>query len=310
MKKVITKYDNNNNENKYYDNHNNSKDNNVYNDDIIIVNPVIFNKKKSNLKKDGKKFLHVVSDYDNTLTCACFDGKKIKSTFAQLRSGGYLPKEYEEKSWNMFHHYFPIERSSTISLKEKSKKMTEWWTKHMELLKEYKLNKKTLIEVARNIETNQRDGTFKFYDLLNKNNIPLLIFSAGQGDIIEEFLRYSKKLTKNIHIISNYYNFDNDGFLLGFSGKIIHPFNKNEQSINNTFYSKEIKSRKNVILLGDSLGDPNMCDGIKHDNIIKIGFLNFEINEKLEEYKKHYDVLILNDGSINYVIELIQEIIN
>lgn len=277
-------------------------------ENILIVDEKKFNDKLDSIRKQGIESLHVVSDYDRTLTKACFDGNKTKSTFQQLRSKGYLPKDYEEKSWELYHQYYPIEIDPNISLVNKSKAMQEWWQKHMQLLVEYKLNKKTLIEVAKNSESFVREDVFEFYKLLNKLNIPLLIFSAGQGDIIEHFLKHNKAYSKNIHVISNMYRYDKDGFVKGYQGKIIHPFNKNEHSIEDYPYFEEVKNKKNVILIGDSLGDSNMCDGIKHENIIKIGFLNFNVEKNLEEYKKLYDVLILNDSSIKFVIDLIKSI--
>ena len=68
--------------------------------------------------------------------------------------------------------------------------------------------------------------------------------------------------------------------------------------------------RKNIILLGDSIGDLGMVEGFNYKNIIKIVFLNENIKEKLENQKKVYDVLILNDGSFEYVNKLLKDIIN
>ena len=39
-----------------------------------------------------------------------------------------------------------------------------------------------------------------------------------------------------------------------------------------------VQDRKNVILIGDSLGDPKMTGGLPHlDCVIKIGFLNAKV---------------------------------
>lgn len=37
---------------------------------------------------------------------------------------------------------------------------------------------------------------------------------------------------------------------------------------------QELSGRSNVILLGDSVGDAKMADGVPHDTVLKIGFLN------------------------------------
>lgn len=51
-----------------------------------------------------------------------------------------------------------------------------------------------------------------------------------------------------------------------------------------------------------------MVEGIHYNEIIKIGFLNDKIEENLELYKKAYDVIILNDGTMEFATELIEEI--
>ena len=52
-----------------------------------------------------------------------------------------------------------------------------------------------------------------------------------------------------IHIISNFFNFDKKGNVLGYKGKIVHSLNKNEFEIKNTPFYNKIKERKNIILL-------------------------------------------------------------
>jgi len=40
-----------------------------------------------------------------------------------------------------------------------------------------------------------------------------------------------------------------------------------------------------VILIGDSIGDVHMAEGLNTDIVLKIGFLNLKIEERLEEFK-------------------------
>lgn len=46
----------------------------------------------------------------------------------------------------------------------------------------------------------------------------------------------------------------------------------------NTGHFQELRERPNVLLLGDSLGDLTMADGVQDmQNILKIGFLNDKV---------------------------------
>lgn len=53
-----------------------------------------------------------------------------------------------------------------------------------------------------------RDGYKGFFDLLDEHHIPLLIFSAGVGDVLEEVIHQNQVFHSNVRIISNYMDFD------------------------------------------------------------------------------------------------------
>ena len=48
------------------------------------------------------------------------------------------------------------------------------------------------------------------FDHLDMKHVPLLIFSAGLGNVIEEVITQQSKLHKNMKIVSNYMDFDKD----------------------------------------------------------------------------------------------------
>jgi hypothetical protein len=49
--------------------------------------------------------------------------------------------------------------------------------------------------------------------------------------------------------------------------------------------------------------------GLNIKNSIKIGFLNEKVKELLKEYKKHFDILILEDGTMGVVNEVVKNIL-
>lgn len=77
------------------------------------------------------------------------------------------------------------------------------------------------------------------------------------------------------------------GVLRAFKGQLIHIYNKREGALLNTQHFQELHSRCNVLLLGDSLGDLNMADGVTDvQNILKIGYLNDKVKEKRGKHGK------------------------
>ena len=51
-----------------------------------------------------------------------------------------------------------------------------------------------------------------------------------------------------------------------------------------------------------------MAEGIPHEVVLKVGFLNDKVEQLLPKYKEIYDVIVTNDGSMDVVVELLKEI--
>ena len=172
---------------------------------VVISDEAELEKKISYIKKQSFSSLHVVSDFDRTLTKAFVKGKFVPSLISVLRDGNYLTPDYAEKAHALFKKYNAIETNPEIPIEEKQAEMHEWWTSHFDLLIKSGLNKKDLEKVVETGNVEFRQGTKEFLDFLHNNNIPLVIFSSSGlgGDAIEIFLRKHKRFYDNIHIISN-----------------------------------------------------------------------------------------------------------
>ena len=279
-------------------------------ENIIISNKEDFESVKAKIILQGSSKFHVVTDFDRTLTKAFVNGKKTPSVISVLRDENYLSEEYSKEAKALAEHYHPIEMDLSMSLVDKKRYMQEWWEKHFELLIKSGLNKKNLERVVEEEKIEFRDGALEFLDLLHEKKIPLIVLSSsGIGDLIPMYLKKRGKLYDNIHIITNLYEWDSDGKAIGIKKPIIHVFNKDEASVRHVpQISHKIDNRRNVLLLGDSLGDLGMVAGFEYDNLLKIGFLNDKVEENLEKYKGNFDVVITNDSDMNYVNGLLREI--
>jgi 5'-nucleotidase len=266
---------------------------------------------KAAFSKEGHKKIHVITDFDRTLTKSFVNGKEVPSIIAVLREENYLTQDYPKKAYSLFEKYHPIEINQKIAVKEKRKAMQEWWSKHFKLLIQSGLNKKDIERVVSSGMIKLRRGVLDFIEILHEYDIPLIILSAsGLGEEpIAILLKKEGKLYKNVHIISNSFKWGKNGKAISVKKPIIHFMNKDEAQIKKFNFYNKIKERKNVILIGDSLEDIDMVKGFNYKNIIKVGFLNKNIKENLTRYKKDFDIIILNDSEKFYVDKLLAEIL-
>ena len=280
-------------------------------ENLIIQNPDELNRIKREISEDGAEKLHVLADFDRTLTKAFVDGKSIPSLISILRDENYLTPDYPQKAKDLYAKYHSIEINTNISLEERKKAMKEWWATHFELLIKSGLNKKDIESVVASGRIRFREGFADFADFLKEKNIPLVIMSSSGlgGDPILMCLEKEGKLSDNIYIISNSFEWDKEGKAVAVKGPIIHSMNKDETMLQSFLVFEKIKERKNILLLGDNLGNVGMVEGFDYENLIKVGFLNEAVAESLAEYKKNYDVVILNDSSFDFNNKLLREMV-
>lgn len=276
---------------------------------IIIPRPKELEKIQNNFIKDGARKLHILSDFDRTLTTAFVNGKMVSSLMTSL-SDKYLTPAYRQKYRDLYNQYFPIEIDHKIKLANKKKIMAEWWQKIFALLIKERLNKKDLKNFITKQDIKLRDGFDEFTTILKKQNIPLVVLSSnGLGEeAIEIYLKKVHRFYNNIYIIANNFEWDKNGYAIAVKKPIIHVANKDETILKNFPVFNLVKKRKNVILLGDVVEDTAMIKGFAHDNLIKICFFSDNKKKNLEIYKSHYDVIILNDSGLDYVNQLLKNI--
>jgi len=282
--------------------------------EFVIPNPQDLELKKQKIRKQGLRKLQVISDFDKTLTKAFVNGEYVLSLIAYLRNKKYLTEDYAPKAFALYEKYHPYEISLTLPRKEKEKAMQLWWKEHFALLIQSGLNKETIQKAASAMVEEHdilfREGTPAFFSTLKEKKIPLVIMSASLGDLLQELLAQNNYFSSNITVISNLLDFDTEGKAKKVKGTIIHSLNKREAAVKRLPIYKKLQTRKNIILLGDALEDLDMIYGVKYENLIKIGFLNEQENELLPVYKKYFDMIILKDGEMTNVNNLLNDVLS
>uniref|UniRef100_A0A8W8LIL7 5'-nucleotidase n=1 Tax=Magallana gigas TaxID=29159 RepID=A0A8W8LIL7_MAGGI len=275
---------------------------------VRIANPEHVTEVIQNMIRDGQNKLQVVADFDRTLSKYTHRGQICSTCHNVLEEGHVLPEFYKDEARALRDHYFPIEMNPKLTIEEKIPVMVEWWTKAHDLLSKCHITKDDVRIMVENSTARLRDGCTWFFDQLQATDIPLLIFSAGIGDVIIEVIKHQATLHDNMKVVSNYLEYDDQGKMTGFQDEMIHVYNKNEGAIHDSDYFQKLEQRNNVILMGDSLGDLHMADrGVQ--NKLKIGFLNVKVEESLELYMKKYDIVILEDETLNVVNAILRKVL-
>ncbi|XP_036407329.1 7-methylguanosine phosphate-specific 5'-nucleotidase-like isoform X1 [Megalops cyprinoides] len=252
------------------------------------------------MHRAGPSTLQVISDFDMTLTRFAHNGKRCPTSHNILDNSKLISEDCKNNLKELLNTYYPIEIDSARTVEEKLPLMVEWWTKAHNLLIQQRIRKDLLAQVVKESDAMLREGYKVFFDQLHKHNIPLLIFSAGIGDVLEEVIHQNGVFHPNIRVFSNYMDFDENGILCAFKGQLIHTYNKREGALLNAGHFQELQDKHNVLLLGDSLGDLTMADGVHSvENILKIGYLNDKVEERKESYLSTYDIVLEKDETMD-----------
>ncbi|KAK9156910.1 hypothetical protein Scep_003484 [Stephania cephalantha] len=153
---------------------------------------------------------------------------------SEIASHGLLKQEnaeYDLKREKLYEYYHPLEYSPTIPIEQKAKLMEEWWEKAHGLLIEGGLTYNSIRKSVADATIAFREGVVELFEFLEEKNVPVLIFSAGLADVIEEvsLIGYNIKEVmrqklhrsfRNVKIVSNRMVFDDAGRLVSFKGVI------------------------------------------------------------------------------------------
>ncbi|ETN68497.1 Pyrimidine 5'-nucleotidase [Necator americanus] len=199
--------------------------------DVIFNRPHIMMRDRESVERklrtmigDGKQKLMIISDFDYTLSR--FEdpgGGRCWTTHGVFDN---CTKQYDPELANKFEHlkekYFPIEFDPKLSLEQKIPYMEEWWVAFRNEVHDFetwkashghivsaKFDKSTIESFVRNSKIVLRDQAEAMMQRLDQLGIPLVVFSAGIGNIIEIFLQQKLgHMPPNVHIISNMMNFN------------------------------------------------------------------------------------------------------
>jgi HAD superfamily hydrolase (TIGR01544 family) len=257
--------------------------------------------------------LLVITDFDRTVTtksCGI-------SCHGVLEGCAELGAEYRAKATAITAHYLPIETSPDMTIEQKLPLMQDWYRQSHELLAAEPLTAAVLERAAQDSAVALRPGFVTLMLTLERLGAPLIVCSAGLGNVVGALLRakvppLAAACVAKLPIVSNWLQFagpDGTGKVSGFSQPLLHMFNKNgaflREQIGAARWKSLTEGRTVALVLGDGLGDATMADGLDLAHVLKVGFLNEtdpdRIASMLPQYELKFDAVILGDGSFEWV---------
>lgn len=262
---------------------------------------IYINEEKLEQCKINKNNICYIIDFDRTLT-----KENCEDSWAAVASKKIFGEELAKELNNLYKKYGPIEVNYKIPFEEKERYMIEWYQKCMETYYKFNLTKDKVEKSIKTSNIELRTGVIEFLNFAKEEKIHIIILSAGIGNTIEEVLKQNECYFENIHIISNFIKFDDEGYMLKHEGDLIHSLNKNIDKINQKEIIDIVESKEYRIVIGDLIEDIKMAGDYPNDKLIKIGFLNQNVNENLEKYKERFDIVVTNESQD---FELLKEIV-
>ena len=271
-----------------------------------------FGNKIGKLRNISPNLVQVISDFDWTLTY--IKNKKtnevVPAIISILYNKWYLSEEYSKKAKELENYYIPIEKDESIPLETRKLEMNERRKRHKELLVESGLTKKHIDDVVDCGAIQLRNWCNELFELLNKLDIPITIFSASWlwTYAISSYLEKNGINYNNIHFVSNEFIWDENWKAISWKEPFVTSLNKDETIISKETYPElyeKIKDRKCIILLWNSVWDASMAKDEDNNIVLRIGFLDDINSSKLEKFKELFDVVLVWDGGVDEIIDII-----
>jgi HAD superfamily hydrolase (TIGR01544 family) len=271
--------------------------------------------------KKNKDHLVIITDFDYTLTKKFNKEESLYSSYCVLEFSDMISENYRKLNKELFQKYHPLESDTTLDFLTRDELIKKWFRENLDLLVEENISKEDFLQMVIQAEKKliYRYGILELFELIQKHSIPIYIISGGIYEIIDESLNYVIPFYKEmkekglIHVVSNSFIYGEDNKVVGYKEPFVYTFNKGE-TLKQIF--KET-GQHHIILMGDHLNDIDAIKQIEYLEEIKIGFINYfedslseQQSKMVDAYNLHYDVCIINDGNLTFVINLIKKILS
>lgn len=243
-----------------------------------------------------------------------------RSSHGVIEHSSLMDEEYRRAVRELFREFYAKETDATLSDSEKTRAMEQWWSRAHELMINHKLRRGFLKPSLAEARLRLRPGVAELLKAAEAARVPVLVFSAGLQQIVELALRECGGLSANVDVVANRMRFadeaergggeggggcDDSALLVGFDPPLIHSMNKNFSMVpRNSAAAARHAERDCVLLLGDNPGDATMTNGLGTTTVLRVGFLNDNIENQRAKFLETFDAVVVGDGSMDIVLHV------
>lgn len=225
---------------------------------IEVHRPAHLAEKLNAFRAAGTSHLHVISDFDSTLTVQKYNSRLAATTFSAIADVLLMQinPRFKKKTEELARVFYEKQSNINLSQQEKAEILNDWWVRALtvcmeEEIYEYNIPVTYMQDLFWNSDLYLRHGITELMEITLKHNVPFSIISGGIGNFSELALK-SLDGVKHYQLKTNFLTFDEKSRRLnGCTQPIIHSFNKSQAV-------SQVKLNPYIILLGDSV--PVRCN--------------------------------------------------
>ena len=174
--------------------------------------------------RHGFASILTLADFDRTITTKSCD----VSCHGVVESCEELSERYRAETQKLFDHYYPIETHATMPVAEKIPLMQSWYRQAHTLLLREPFTPELLDSATKRSTVALRPGFDELEGLLRAHGTPLVVCSAGLGNVVRAVFKHRLRsadailATARMPIVSNWLEFDASGRVSGFTQPLLH----------------------------------------------------------------------------------------
>lgn len=240
---------------------------------------------------------YVVFDFDGTMALAHGFRRSYMTSFGVFKM---IWKDYEKINGKLYEKYHKIEVDPSIPDTIKRQKMGEWNERVIDFLVGKNIDS-AISEIIKRKLLTPRNGLLELLNFFGEQSIPIIVSSAGLGNIIPPFIQ-SLGYNGGIYYHINWLETDHNGFITGLrNNESINTHNKGILLMKDEQFSKLRIEKPNLIVIGDSLSDLTIAEEVNDKSkVLSMGLLN-DGHDKLDTLINNFDVVLRDGSSMNVI---------